>query len=195
MAAADRLRRAEAAHPRAIAANELQIACRDLLPGYERARREPERWAVLTRACLERRPVERSGEPAPPAAERFDELALMLLIDPAADPGSMLIASVEHPSDMLCALWLARRSGLFVAGAAARGAAGSRSRLGLVPSFKPAALGHAAYTLATLYANAAYKQHLAARGNAQRVQLEAGAGEVHERLTRQARSWGVELSV
>jgi hypothetical protein len=27
------------------------------------------------------------------------------------------------------------------------------------------------------------------------VALEAGAAEVHERLARQARSWGVELSV
>jgi phosphoenolpyruvate carboxylase len=179
----------------ATTADELQRACRELLPGYERARRETERWAVLTPACLERRPVERTGEPGPPAAEHFDEIALRLLIDPGADPGSMLITGVKHPSDMLCALWLARRSGLFAAGAAARGAAGSRSRLGLVPLFKPAALPHAAYTLATLYANAAYKQHLAARGNAQRVQLEAGAGEVHERLARQARSWGVELSV
>jgi phosphoenolpyruvate carboxylase len=176
-------------------AGDLQAACRTLLPGYEKARRETERWAVLTRACLERRPVDRTGEPAPPAAERFDELALRLLIDPAADPGSMLITGVEQPSDMLCALWLARRTGLFVAGAAARGAAGSRSRLGLVPFFTPAALPHATYTLATLYANAAYKQHLAARGNAQRVQLEAGTGEVHERLARQARSWGVALSV
>jgi hypothetical protein len=64
-----------------------------------------------------------------------------------------------------------------------------------VPAFRPAALGHAAYTLATLYANAAYKRHLAARGNAQRVQLEASAAGIHERLARQARSWGVELSV
>jgi hypothetical protein len=150
---------------------------------------------VLTRGCLQRWPVERSGEPAPPPAERFDEIALSLLLDVAADPGSILVTEVERPSDMLCALWLARRSGLFLAGATARGAAGSRSRLGLVPSFKPAALPHAAYTLATLYANAAYKRHLAARGNAQRVQLEAAAGDVHERLTRQARSWGVELSV
>ena len=176
-------------------AADLQAACRELLPGYERARRETERWALLTPACLERRPVERTGETGPPAAERFDEIALGMLIDPGADPGSMLITGVEYPSDMLCALWLARRSGLFVAGAAVRGAAGSRSRLGLVPSFKPAALGHAAYTLATLYANAAYKRHLAARGNAQRVQLAANASEVHERLARQARSWGVALSV
>jgi hypothetical protein len=176
-------------------AADLQAACRALIPGYERARREPERWAVLTPVCLQRWPVVRSGEPGPPAAERFDELGLALLIDPAADPGSLLVAEVERPSDMLCALWLARRSGLFVPASTARGAAGSRSRLGLVPSFKPAALRHAAYTLATLYANAAYKRHLAARGNTQRVQLEASAGEVHDRLTRQARSWGVVLSV
>ena len=176
-------------------AAELQRACRELLPSYARARRETERWAVLTRGCLQRWPVERSGEPAPPAAERFDEIALGLLLDPTTDPGSILVTGVERPSDMLCALWLARRSGLFLAGATARGAVGSRSRLGLVPSFKPAALTHAAYTLATLYANAAYKRHLAARGNAQRVQLEAGAGDVHERLTRQARSWGVALSL
>jgi hypothetical protein len=176
-------------------AADLQAACRELLPSsYGRARRETERWAILTRGCLQRWPVERSGEPGPPPAERFDETALGLLIDPAADPGSLIVTGVEWPSDMLCALWLARRSGLFLPAAAARGAAGSRSRLGLVPSFKPAALAHASYTLATLYANAAYKQHLAARGNAQRVQLEAGAGEVHERLARQARSWGVELS-
>ena len=176
-------------------AADLQAACRELLPSsYAKARREPERWSVLTRGCLQRWPVERSGNPGPPSAERFDEKALALLVDPTADPGSLIVTGVERPSDMLCALWLARRSGLFLPAAAARGAAGSRSRLGLVPSFKPSALPHAAYTLATLYANAAYKQHLAARGNAQRVQLEAGAGEVHERLARQARSWGVELS-
>ena len=176
-------------------ARDLQDACRELLPGYARARREPERWAVLTPACLARGPVERSGERAPPAAERFDELALALLVDPGADPRSVLVTEVEQPSDMLCGLWLARRSGLFLPGATTRGWAGSRSRLGLVPAFRPAALGHAAYTLATLYANAAYKRHLAARGNAQRVQLEASAAGVHERLARQARSWGVELSV
>ena len=149
---------------------------------------------MLTPACLARRPVERSGEHAPPAAERFDGLALAVL-HPGADPGSVLVTEVERPSDMLCALWLARRSGLFLPGSTTRGSAGSRSRLGLVPAFRPASLGHAAYTLASLYANAAYKRHLAARGNAQRVQLEASAAEIHERLARQARSWGVELSV
>ena len=44
------------------------------------------------------------------------------------------------------------------------------------------------------YANAAYKRHLAARGNAQRVLLESADGETQRRLARQARSWGVELS-
>jgi phosphoenolpyruvate carboxylase len=175
-------------------AADLQAACRELLPGYAHARRETERWAVLTRDCLDRRQVARSGRPGPPAAERFDEFALTVLLAPAADLGSVLVTGVDQPSDMLCALWLARRSGLFLPGSTTRGWAGARSRVGLVPAFKPAALGHAAYTLATLYANAAYKRHLAARGNAQRVQLEASAGEVHEQLARQARSWGVELS-
>jgi hypothetical protein len=79
---------------------------------------------------------------------------------------------VEKASDVLCALWLARRSGLFRPNPTIRGSVGTCSR-----------------------ANAAYKRHLAARGNAQRVALEATAAEVHERLARQARSWGVELSV
>ena len=177
------------------AAAELQAACRELLPGYAHTRREPERWAALTRGCLERQPVERSGEPGPPAAERFDGIALALLLDPNTEPGSLVVTGVEQPSDMLCALWLARRSGLFLPGPVTRNSVGARSRVGLVPSFKPASLGHAAYTLATLYANAAYKRHLAARGNAQRVQLEAGRADVHVRLARQARSWGVQLSV
>lgn len=176
-------------------AADLQAACRALLPGYARARREPERWGVLTRGCLDRLPVERSGEPGPAAAERFDEIAIRLLLDPKTDPGSLLIIGVDQPSDMLCALWLARRSGLFLPGPGTRNSVGTRSRLGLVPAFKPASLGRAAYTLATLYANAAYKRHLAARGNAQRVALQTDADEVHEQLARQARSWGVELSV
>jgi hypothetical protein len=44
-------------------------------------------------------------------------------------------------------------------------------------------------------ANAAYKRHLAARRNAQRVALEAADSVVEERLARQARSLGVKLSV
>jgi hypothetical protein len=177
-------------------AADLQAACRALLPGYRAELREPERWAVLTRACLSRTAVLRSGEGgAPAAAERFDDVALRLLLEPDVDPGSLLVTGVEQASDVLCALWLARRSGLFVPGPAVRGVAGTRSRLGLVAAFKPSHLQGAAYTLATLYANAAYKRHLAARGNAQRVQLDAADADVHERLTRQARSWGVELSV
>src|SRR5687768_18125518 len=107
----------------------------------------------------------------------------------------MLIGDVEQASDMLCALWLCRRSGLFLPASTARGSAGSRSRLGLVPSFKPASLAHAAYTLAPLYANAAYKRHLAARGNSQQVMLDATHVDVHERLARQARARGVDVSV
>ena len=42
-------------------AADLQASCAALLPGYSAARREPERWAVLTRACLQRPPVARTG--------------------------------------------------------------------------------------------------------------------------------------
>jgi phosphoenolpyruvate carboxylase len=175
-------------------APDLQAACAVLLPGYDRARREPERWAVLTRACLQRRPVARTGELAPAAAERFDQVALQLLLEPEVDPGSVLITEVQHASDVLCALWLARRSGLFRPGPTLRDSAGTCSRLGLVPSFGAASLGHATYMLATLYANAAYKRHLAARGNTQHVLIDPADGDAHERLARQARSWGVELS-
>jgi phosphoenolpyruvate carboxylase len=175
-------------------AADLQEACAALLPGYGRARREPERWALLTSGCLQRRPVARSGELGPAAAERFDEIALQLLLEPDSDPGSMLITEVGRASDVLCALWLARRSGLFRPSSTSRGSAGTCSRLGLVPSFKAASLGHATYLLASLYANAAYKCHLAARGNAQRVLLDSADGDTHQRLARQARSWGVELS-
>jgi hypothetical protein len=95
---------------------------------------------------------------------------------------------------VLCGLWLARRSGLFRPSTTIRGSVGTCSRLGLVPPFKAASMGHATYLLATLYANAAYKCHVAARGNSQRVLLDSADGETHQRLARQARSWGVELS-
>ena len=175
-------------------AADLQASCAELLPGYSAARREPERWAVLTRACLRRPPVARTGELGPAPAERFDEIALRLLLDPDAEVWSILIAEVQQASDVLCGLWLARRSGLFRPGSTLRDSAGTCSRLGFVPSFKAASLGHATYLLATLYANAAYKRHLAARGNTPHVRLDPADGDTHERLARQARSWGVVLS-
>ena len=175
-------------------AADLQAACAALLPAYAAARREPERWAVLTRACLQRRPVGRSGELGPAPAERFDEIALQLLLEPDVDPGSILISEVEQASDVLSGLWLARRSGLFRPGSTLRGSAGTSSRLGFVPAFRTTSIGHATYLLATLYANAAYKRHLAARGNTPHVRLDPADGDTHERLARQARSWGVELS-
>jgi phosphoenolpyruvate carboxylase len=175
-------------------AADLQAACAALVPGYDCAQREPERWAVLTRACLQRRPVGRTGELGPAAAERFDRIALQLMLEPDLDPGSLLITEVARASDVLCGLWLARRSGLFRPSPTVRGSVGTCSRLGLVPSFKASTMGHATYLLATLYANAAYKRHLAARGNAQRVLLDSADRETQRRLARQARSWGVELS-
>jgi hypothetical protein len=71
-----------------------------------------EHAADLQAACaalLPRRPAERTGELGPPAAERFDRIALQLMLEPDADPGSLLITEVARASDVLCALWLARQ--------------------------------------------------------------------------------------
>ena len=149
---------------------------------------------MLTRACLQRRPVARSGELGPAPAERFDEIALQLLLEPDVDPWSILISEVQQASDVLCGLWLARRSG---SSGPARPCAARPARPPGSASCRrsgPPSLGHATYLLATLYANAAYKRHLAARGNTQHVRLDPADGDTHERLARQARSWGVELS-
>ena len=143
------------------AAPDLQAACAALLPGYAAARREPERWAVLTRACLQRRPVERTGELGPPPAERFDEIALRLLLDPDEEPWRILISEVQQASDVLCALWLARRSGLFCAGSACGDAVGRRSGCEIVPEFAPGVSEDAVWSV--LRSNAAWRAHSAAR--------------------------------
>jgi hypothetical protein len=75
-------------------ARSLHAACAELLPGYAGATREPWRQALLTAGCLESR--------ARPAARRTT--------------APLVVEDVVQPSDVLCALWLARRSGLFSAG-------------------------------------------------------------------------------
>ena len=145
-------------------APDLQDACEALLPAYARARREPERWAVLTRACLQRRPVERSGELGPAAAERFDRIALQLMLEPDVDPGSLLITDVERASDVLCALWLARRCGLFSPGSACGDAVGRRSACEIVPAFASGvSVERRESVWEVLHANTAWQAHRAAR--------------------------------
>jgi phosphoenolpyruvate carboxylase len=178
----------------------LHEACRALLPGYAVADREPERVALLTRACLDPCPPRGETGPLPPAAEAFDAVAHAIFAYGEEALDTFIASNCERPSDMLCALWLARRSGLFERGA--------QSQLELVPLFeKRGPLRDATATMAALYGNEAYRRHLELRGGGQEVMLgysDAGKDEgylasqwsmhrVQERLAAQARARGVDL--
>lgn len=183
----------------------LQEACRSLLPGYASIHREPERVALLTRACLDRDRGPRDGGAEEPSAAAFDAIARGIGAYGPRALDTFIVSNTERPSDVLCALWLARRSGSFDPGA---GEGPARARLDLVPLFeRREALRQAAGTMATLYANPAYGRQLRARGQAQEVMLgysDAGKDEgylasqwtlyeAQERLAAQAESRGVAL--
>ena len=124
-------------------ARTLHAACAELLPGYAAASREPWRQALLTAGCLDGRP--RHG-----AARR------------AAPP--LIVEDVVQPSDVLCALWLARRCGLFSPGSPCGDGIGLRSACEIVPEFAPdLAPERRAEVLAALRANTAWRAHRLAR--------------------------------
>jgi phosphoenolpyruvate carboxylase len=130
---------------------ELHEACAALLPGYCTARSETERVSLLTRACLH---PAFASEPDG-AIERW------------------IVHDVQRPSDILCALWLARYSGLFQP---PRGAPARRPRavssVELVPQFeRRAAVERVTETMGVLYSNAAYSEQLWARGRHQELVL------------------------
>ncbi|HLJ02670.1 MAG TPA: phosphoenolpyruvate carboxylase, partial [Solirubrobacteraceae bacterium] len=188
-------------------APELQDACRALLPGYRAARSELERISLLTEACLSQRLPDRDRGPVPRAAATFDAVWRGVSAYGTQAIDTFIASNTEQPSDLLCALWLARRSGLF---APAAGPAPSErsSALELVPLFeRRVSLERATETMGTLYANLAYREHLQARGLRQEVMLgysDAGkdmgylAGQwtlyrAQEQLARQAAGRGIEL--
>jgi hypothetical protein len=124
-------------------ARALHAVCADLLPGYAEASREPWRQAVLTAGCLD-------GPPLRPSPTR------------AAPP--LIVEDVVQPSDVLCALWLARRSGLFSAGSSCGDGVGRRSACEIVPAFAPGVSERSRdEVLAVLGANTAWRAHRAAR--------------------------------
>jgi hypothetical protein len=123
-------------------ARRLHAACAELLPGYAEASREPWRQALLTAGCLDGRPRLAPREPAPP----------------------LIVEDVVQPSDVLCALWLARRTGLFSPGSSCGDAVGLRSACDIVPAFVDGVSPRSrADVLAVLRANAAWRAHRAAR--------------------------------
>jgi phosphoenolpyruvate carboxylase len=187
---------------------ELQEACRALLPGYAAARSDSERVALLTQACLHRRLPDREDGPLPRAAAAFDAVARAIAVYGPQAIDTFILSNAEEPSGILCALWLARRSGLFQPPRGPAPGPGLASDLELVPLFeRRAALERASATMGFLYGNAAYSEHLRARGNRQEVMLgysDAGKDtgylasqwtlyRAQERLARQATARGVEL--
>jgi phosphoenolpyruvate carboxylase len=189
-------------------APDLQEACRALLPGYRGARTEMQRTAMLTDACLRGDLPARADGPVPKPAAAFDAIALAMSTYGPEALDTFIISNAEQASDVLCALWLSRRSGLFDPGSAVPPGVGLRAGIELVPLFERRhALETAASTMARLYGNAAYAQQLRARGQRQQVMLgysDAGKDmglpgsqwaiyETQERLARQAAEWDVEL--
>ena len=123
-------------------AADLQARCAELLPGYATASREPWRQAVLTAACL-------APGPRRAAAERGADL---------------VVEDVEQPSDVLCALWLARHDGHFHPGSSCGDGIGRRSVRAIEVEFSRGLAGHRRLAvLAALRANAAWRVHVEAR--------------------------------
>jgi hypothetical protein len=124
-------------------ARTLHAACAELLPGYAEASREPWRQALLTAGCLD-------GRPRRPGARR------------AAPP--LIVEDVVQASDVLCALWLARRSGLFSPGSSCGDSVGRRSACDIVPAFAAGVTEERrADVLAVLASNTAWRAHWMAR--------------------------------
>ncbi len=189
-------------------APELHEACRVLLPGYAAARSETERVALLTDACLRAPLPERHAGPVPKAGAAFDTIARAVGLYGAEALDTFIVSNAEQPSDLLCALWLARRSGLFQPPWGPPPGAGRVAALELVPLFeRRVALERATETMGVLYGNAAYVEQLRGRGHRQEVMLgysDAGKDmgylasqwalyRAQERLARQAAARGVVL--
>ena len=132
---------------------------------------ESERQALLTRELETPRPL------IPPfarwSATTTDTIELFRIIRRAqtevapAAVTAFVISMTEQPSDVLAALLLAKEAGLVT-----RETGGVESRLDLVPLFeKIHVLRAAPHIMDALYANRAYRAHLAGRGGIQEVML------------------------
>jgi len=189
-------------------APELHAACRALLPGYRAATSPEQRVELLTRACLAEELPSRDGGPEPRAAAAFDAIARGHAAFGPRSVDTFILSNAESPADVLCALWLARRSGLFRPSAGDGEAGGAGSDLDILPLFeRRSALEQATETMAGLYRNAAYARQLELRGRRQDVMLgysDAGKdvgllasqwviSTAQTRLAELAREAGVDL--
>jgi hypothetical protein len=74
------------------------------------------------------------------------------------------VHDVIQPSDVLCALWLARRCGMFSPGSSCGDAVGLRSACDIIPAFAPGMSEERRdEVLEALGANTAWRAHRAAR--------------------------------
>jgi phosphoenolpyruvate carboxylase len=171
-------------------APDLHEACRALLPGYAAAGSAEERIAALTRACLADEVPVRTGGDEPRAAAAFDALASGRAAYGPRSVDTFILSNAESPDDVLCALWLARRAGLFRPVAAA---GEPRSDLDIVPLFeRRSALEQATETMAGLYGNEAYARQLDLRGRRQDVML--GYSDAGKDVGLLASQWAISTA-
>ncbi|MDQ6806591.1 MAG: phosphoenolpyruvate carboxylase [Actinomycetota bacterium] len=174
----------------------LRAAAATLLPGLEGADEE-ERQQLLTEALLSSDAgagTAPKGSEVERVLETFEALALAGERFGPAALDTLIVSMVESASDVLCALWLARRSGA--------------RHLRIVPLFETVDdLDRAEGMLDALYANSAYRQQLDSRSGAQDVMLgysdsakdasflasQWALYQAQEVLARQADSHGVAL--
>jgi len=187
----------------------LREAVAALLPGYADAGSETQRTRLLGEAIeagrrgLELAPGGSAGE----LLRVLDTVALAHRGHGREAVPTLVISMVERPSDVLSALWLARRAGL---GRGARASGHSGPGLRLVPLFETLAdLQGAPATMATLYDCAPYRDDLRAHGDRQTVMLgysDSGKDTgfvssqwalyvAQERLSAQADEHGVALEL
>ena len=178
-------------------AGPLRAAAAALIPGLEDADEET-RERLLTEALLS---SEAGAGEAPEAddlvqrvLQTFDALALAGERFGPEALDTLVVSMVESASDVLCALWLAQRSGA--------------SHLRVTPLFETVDdLDGAQATLEALYSNQAYREQLDARSGAQDVMLgysdsakdasflasQWALYQAQEGLARQAETHGVTL--
>jgi phosphoenolpyruvate carboxylase len=122
---------------------------------------EPERRHILATRIAEAEP-DRFGPTCPPTEALHALSAAARRYGPAA-ADTLVIAMVHDVSDVLGALWLARRAGL---------AGPDEPPLHITPLFETLdALEQAPDTMAALYADRAYREHLGRHGDRQEIML------------------------
>ncbi|MER3487265.1 MAG: hypothetical protein C4307_00285 [Chloroflexota bacterium] len=133
-------------------ARRFQAVARALLPDYGSCADEEQRIARLCSAIAAQERGHETSVLTPELASLPEALSTMgkAAVADERSVGALLVSGCEQPSDVLAALWLARRQG---------------ARVDVAPLFESRqGLQEAADTLARLLAQPAYRSHVQARG-------------------------------